>query len=210
MIVLGLTGGVGMGKSTVGDLLRQRGVPVVDTDALAREVVEPGQPAWEEIRRVFGDAVLDAQGRLRREEVARRVFASEPLRRQLEAITHPRIRARWHAQLAQWRAQGQRLAVVVIPLLFEVQAETEVDAVLCVACSAATQRERLRARGWTDQQIEERLRAQWPVERKLARARFVVWTEGGLEVTAAQVDRILSSLRSSCSVVSGGSPGAVT
>jgi dephospho-CoA kinase len=194
MRVLGVTGGVGMGKSTVADLLRQRDVPGVDTDALAREVVTPGQPALEEIRRAFGADVLDAQGQLRRGEVARRVFAHETLRRQLEAITHPRIRARWHAQVAQWRAEGRPLAVIVIPLLFEVKAEEELDTVLCVACSAATQRQRLRARGWSDEQIAQRLRAQWPVEKKMSRAHFVVWTEGGLDTTAWQIDRILKSI----------------
>jgi len=197
MNLIGLTGGVGMGKSTAADLLRQRGVPVVDTDVLAREVVEPGQPALDEIRRLLGDEVIDEQGCLRRDEVARQVFANETLRGQLEAITHPRIRERWLAQADQWRREGHSRCVVVVPLLFEVKAESEFDTVICVACSAATQRQRLLGRGWSTEQVEQRIRAQWPVEQKIARAHFVIWTEGGMAVHAAQLDRILKTLEGS-------------
>lgn len=186
----GLTGGVGMGKSAAAQLLRDRGVPVADTDLLARQVVEPGQPALAEIQRVFGAEVIGPDGRLRREEMARRVFADPAARQQLEALTHPRIRERWRAQVAAWRAEGKPLAVVAIPLLFETGAEAEFDAVVCVACTAQTQRQRLRARGWTAEQIQQRLAAQWPVERKLALSDYVLWSEGGLEVLAAQLERI--------------------
>lgn len=194
MILLGLTGGLGMGKSTVADLLAARGWPVADADVLARQVVEPGQPALEQIVRVFGPDVLDAQGRLRRDEVARRVFVDESLRRRLEAITHPRIRALWRAQAEQWRRQQRPGGVLVIPLLFEVGAEAEVDVVVCVACSAQTQWRRLQARGWSDQEIVQRLAAQLPIEQKLARADVVIWTEGDRELTARQLDRLLARL----------------
>ena len=106
-----------MGKSAVAQLLERRGVPVVDTDLLARKVVEPGQPALVAIQEMFGAAVIGPDGALRRDELARRVFASDISRRQLEAILHPRIRALWQAQVDQWRADGVRLGVVVIPLL---------------------------------------------------------------------------------------------
>jgi dephospho-CoA kinase len=192
--LLGLTGGVGMGKSASSDLLRQRGVAVVDTDLLAREVVEPGQPALGEIEQVFGPEVLDSDGRLRREELARRVFAAPDSRRRLEGILHPRIRCLWQVQVQTWRAEARPLAVVVIPLLFETNAEKEFDATLCVACCNATQRQRLLARGWDGEQIQQRISAQWPVGEKMAHADFVVWTEAGLDVHAAQLDRILHSL----------------
>jgi|YelNatPaOPRAMG01_1025707.scaffolds.fasta_scaffold21785_3 dephospho-CoA kinase len=194
MIVLGLTGGIGMGKSTVAELLAQRGWPVVDADVLARQVVEPGQPALEEIVRLFGREILDAQGRLRREEVARRVFADASLRRRLEAITHPRIRALWQQAVAQWRRQQRPGGVLVIPLLFEVGAQSEVDVVICVACTAETQRRRLLARGWSEREIAQRLAAQMPIEQKLARADYVIWTEGELDLTARQLDCILARL----------------
>lgn len=194
MKLLGLTGGVGMGKSTAAALLRARGLPVVDTDELARELVEPGQPALAEIRAAFGPEVFDSQGCLRRDALARIVFADETRRRELERILHPRIREAWRAQVAAWRAAGRPGAVVVIPLLFETGVAGEFDATVCVACTAASQRERLLARGWSEEEIARRLAAQWPVERKLAEADFVVWTEGGLDLTAAQLDRILRQL----------------
>jgi dephospho-CoA kinase len=191
MNVLGLTGGVGMGKSTSAQLLRDRGVRVVDTDDLARRVVEPGQPALAEVVAAFGHGIVGPNGQLRRDELARRVFADPPARRRLEAILHPRIRTLWRAEVETWRAEGCPLAVVVIPLLFETQAEAELDTTVCVACSVSSQQQRLLARGWSPEQIEQRNHAQWPIEQKIARADYLVWTEAGLEVHAAQLERIL-------------------
>ncbi len=192
--VFGLTGGVGMGKSTVAQLLERRGIPVVDTDVLARKVVEPGQPALKEIQEMFGAAVIGADGGLRRDELARRVFASDMSRKQLEAILHPRIRALWQAQVEQWRKDGVRFGVVVIPLLFETNAARHFDKVMCVACSPASQQQRLTARGWSAEQAQQRIASQWPSEKKLAQADYVIWTEGSPEVTMAQVDKILSQV----------------
>ena len=188
--ILGLTGGIGMGKSTAADRLRQRGVPVVDTDLIARAVVEPGQPALEAIALTFGKEMIGPEGRLRREELARRVFADADARHQLEAIMHPRIRAIWQAQVEAWRGK-QGFGVVVIPLLFETNAAAQFDATICVACSAATQRRRLEARGWSAGQIEQRIQAQWPIDKKISLADYVVWTEGSLEVCAEQLERIV-------------------
>jgi dephospho-CoA kinase len=191
MKVLGLTGGIGMGKSAAARILRERGVPVVDTDDLARQVVEPGQPALAEVVVVFGSYMVGPDGRLRRNEMARLIFSDANARQRLEEILHPPIRALWRAQVEACRAEGKTLAVVVIPLLFETKAEAELDATICVACSVATQAQRLQARGWTAEQIDQRNRAQLPVEQKIARADYVVWTEGELSVHAAQIDRIL-------------------
>jgi dephospho-CoA kinase len=194
MKVLGLTGGVGMGKTGSAQLLRARGVPVVDTDDLARQVVEPGQPALAEVRNAFGPDLIGSDGQLRREELARLVFADVAARKRLEDILHPRIRALWRAQMEAWRKEGRPLAVVVIPLLFETGAETELDATICIACSAPTQQQRLLARGWLLKEIEQRLRAQWPTDVKVARSDYVVWTEGSLDVHGEQLDRILKFL----------------
>ena len=192
MKLFGLTGGIGMGKSAAAEILTRRGVGLVDTDALARAVVEPGQTALREIQGAFGDAVITADGRLHREALAGIVFADTAARLKLEAITHPRIRELWHEQIAQWRTQQIPIACVVIPLLFETNAETEFDATICVACSAATQRERLRERGWTAEQTGQRIAAQWPVEKKMAKASLVVWNEGSREILAAQLEAILA------------------
>jgi dephospho-CoA kinase len=190
----GLTGGIGMGKSAAEALLAERGVPVIDTDLLARQIVEPGQPALAEIQRVFGGGIIAPDGRLNREELAARVFADAVARRRLEEILHPRIRQLWHAQLETWRTEQRPLAVVIVPLLFETGAQADFDKVLCIGCSAATQRERLLARGWTPQQIQQRNAAQWSIAQKMARADYAIWNDAGLDVLAEQLDRVLRVL----------------
>ena len=187
MKLLGLTGGVGMGKSTAAGFLLQSGARVVDTDELARELVQSGQPALAEIHNEFGGEVFLPDGSLNRVALAEKVFADEAARKKLEAILHPRIHERWSAQVAAWRKENVPLAVVVIPLLFETQAEAAFDKIICVACSPSSQHERLRARGWVDDQIRRRIAAQLPVEQKLARSHFVVWTEGIIEAHRLQI-----------------------
>src|SRR5262249_54129238 len=152
------------------------------TDLLAREVVEPGRPALQEIVRAFGSQLVGTDGRLRRDELARIVFSDPAARQKLEDITHPRIRELWQAQVDSWRERQAASAIVILPLLFETGAETRMDATICVACSADTQRRRLLERGWTAEQIEQRVSAQWPIEKKIAVANYVVWSEGGLDV----------------------------
>jgi dephospho-CoA kinase len=194
MKVCGLTGGVGMGKSTTARFFRERGAQVVDTDELARQLVQPGQPALTEIQAEFGKKVIAPDGRLRRDELAEIIFADAAARKKLETILHPRIRERWLAQVEIWRKENRALAVVVIPLLFETRAESHFDKIICVACSAPTQRQRLLSRGWTPEQIEQRLAAQWPVEQKISRADFVVWTDGALDAHAQQLEQIFVKL----------------
>ncbi len=195
MKVIGLTGGVGTGKSTCAAFLRARSLPVVDTDDLARQFVEPGQEALAEVAATFGSAILDSQGRLKRRELARRVFNDAEARRRLEAILHPRIREAWWSRMSIWQREGRPVGVVVIPLLFETGAEAEVDVVLCVACSAATQLKRLVARGWSAEETTRRIAAQLPLETKMARADFVIWNEAGLDVHQRQLELILGSIR---------------
>ena len=194
MKVCGLTGGVGMGKSTTAQLLRQHGAQVVDTDELARQFVQPGQPALVEIQTVFGKGMVAPDGQLRRDELAQLVFTDPAARKKLEAILHPRIRERWLVQIESWRKENCVLAVVVIPLLFETGAESHFDKIICAACSAPTQRQRLLSRGWTPEQIRQRLAAQWPVEQKIARSDFVVWTDGSLDVLAQQIALVLPKI----------------
>jgi dephospho-CoA kinase len=186
----GLTGGIGMGKSTCAELLRQRGVHVVDTDDLARELVHPGQPALGEITTAFGTSFLDGSGQLRRSALAELVFVDPAARARLESILHPKITAAWIAHLAAWRGQGITMAVVVIPLLFETGAESHFTATVCVACSPGTQQSRLRARGWSEAEIRRRSAAQLGVEEKMTRAGHVLWSEGGLAALGEQAGRV--------------------
>jgi dephospho-CoA kinase len=194
MKVCGLTGGVGMGKSTAAGFLRARGAQIADTDEIAHQLVRPGQPALAAIHAAFGKTVVGPSGELKRAELARIVFADAGARNQLESILHPPIREQWLAQIENWKCEDHPLAVVIIPLLFETRAESHFDKIICAACSAAAQRERLLARGWTPGQIGQRIAAQMPVEQKIARADFVIWTEGTPAVHSRQVIDLLARI----------------
>lgn len=183
-----------MGKSTAAEFLRARDAQIADTDKIARQLVQPGKPALVEIQSAFGKEMISSDGQLRRAELARIVFADAAARKKLEEILHPRIRGHWLAQIENWKKENCALAVVVIPLLFETRAESRFDKIICVACSASAQRERLLTRGWNLEQIRQRIAAQVPVEQKIARADFVIWTDGALEIHAQQIDRILARL----------------
>jgi dephospho-CoA kinase len=123
------------------------------------------------------------------------VFADDAARRRLEGILHPRIRALWLEQAERWRDEQRFAGVVVIPLLFETGVMERFDEIICVACSASSQRQRLIARGWDEVQIQQRLAAQWPVEKKLDGADFVIWTESKLSTHVEQISCVLQSLR---------------
>jgi dephospho-CoA kinase len=194
MKLCGLTGGVGMGKSTTANLLRKRQIPLVDTDELARELVQPGQPALAEIQTAFGQSVISNDGQLRRDELAKIVFADTMARKKLEGILHPKIREGWLARVENWKKEKSALAFVIIPLLFETKAQPHFEKIICVACSGNSQRERLAARGWTSEQIRQRVAAQMPVEDKISRSDFVIWTEGDIANHSLQLDRILARL----------------
>jgi dephospho-CoA kinase len=181
-----------MGKTTAGELLRKLGVEVIDTDGIARRLVEPSQPALAEIRNRFGEDMLLPDGHLDRGKLARHVFAHPAARAELEAILHPRIHEVWRNETLAWRAAGRAFGAVIIPLLFETKAESFFDATICVACSPAAQAKRLAERGWEAAQCQQRLDAQWPTERKIHHSDFVVWTNTTLEIHAAQLRRLLS------------------
>jgi dephospho-CoA kinase len=183
-----------MGKSTAASFLGTHGAKIVDTDRLAHELVQPGQAALAEIQNTFGKEVISSGGVLRRDQLANIVFSDSAARKKLEAILHPRIREQWLAQIGQWRKENCPLAVVVIPLLFETEAESYFDKIICVACSDSSRFERLRARGWTPEQINGRIAAQMPVTEKIARGDFVIWTEGDLQNHSRQVDIILARI----------------
>jgi dephospho-CoA kinase len=185
-----------MGKSACASLLESFKIPVVDTDDLARRVVEPGQPALAEVRSLFGPEVIDEAGALKRDVLAQRVFSDPEARAELEKILHPRISELWHQQAALWRSQGNTIGVVVIPLLFETHAEREFTATVCLACSQKTQHQRLIGRGWSETEIAKRIGAQMPVAQKIAKSDFVIWTESTLELHSQQLERILRSFRS--------------
>lgn len=193
MKTFGITGGIGTGKSTAAKILRESGIAVVDTDDLARQIVEPGEPALLEIQYTFGHDLVGSDGQLKRDQLAALVFSNSEALAKLETILHPRIQSLWESQLKAWRVEGRAVAAVVIPLLFETKAESAFDSVLCLACSDTTQHARLASRGWSSDQIAQRIAAQLPVAEKMSRASHVVWTEGDVATTAKQLERIISS-----------------
>ncbi|MCS1408927.1 MAG: Dephospho-CoA kinase [Verrucomicrobia subdivision 3 bacterium] len=187
MSVIGITGGIGMGKSTVTDWLAETGMAVVDCDVIARELTAAGGDAIGEIVEAFGPTVLDADGALSRARMADIVFRNQECRERLEAILHPRIRIAWKARCRSYRSPGSGPVFVAIPLLYETGASEEFDLIACVACGAVEQRSRLRARGWSDEHIQRRLGAQWNIDRKMRLADIIVWTGCSLKMAKRQV-----------------------
>jgi dephospho-CoA kinase len=194
--LIGLTGGIASGKSTFAAVLRSRGVPVVDADAIARASVAPGSPGLAEIARTFGPDVIAPDGTLDRKRMGALVFADPRARRRLEAVTHPAVRRAVAEETARLAAQGHELAFYDTPLLFEVGLERTLDAVVVVWAPAEVQRARLAARdGLGPVEAEARLGAQLPIDEKAARADFVVENVGPPSDLGPKADRLLADLR---------------
>lgn len=182
---IGLTGGIASGKTTVADLFAARGVPVLDTDRIARDVVAPGTPGLREVVAAFGPGVLAADGSLDRRALRERVFANPAERRRLESLLHPRIRAELERRSA---AAGGPYQVLVIPLLVEGGGQTRVDRVLVVDCPEDVQLARLMARdGGTEAAARAILAAQASREERLAVADDVIVNDGPREALEAAV-----------------------
>src|SRR6188768_25694 len=185
--LVGLTGGIGTGKSTVAGLFAERGVPVMDADVLARDVVAPGQPAAADIA---------ADGHIDRKRLGAIVFSDPAARARLEAITHPRIQELSRARAAALAAAGHKFALYEASLLVESGRWRELDGLIVVTASPATQVARVvRRDGVSEDQARARLRAQLPQEDKLRLATHVIDNDGDLAATEAQVDRVLAALR---------------
>lgn len=194
--VFGLTGGIGSGKSTVARMLRERGVPVVDADELAREAVAPGSSGLAEVVAAFGRHVLDADGSLDRKKVAELVFSDLEARKRLNSITHPIVRRLSQERFAELDRRGVELAAYDVPLLFEVGLDAVLKPTVVVFSSEATQLGRVAARdGASEDATRARMAAQMPLEEKRRRADYVLENDGSLEELAAQVDALLPKLR---------------
>ncbi len=185
---IGLTGGIASGKSVVADMFAELGAPVIDTDAIAREVVVSGQPALDEIRARFGESVIDAAGNLDRAAMRGIIFADDDARADLEGILHPRIGAETRRQAD---AAGGLYQVIVVPLLTESALRHFVDRVLVVDCDEDTQIRRLLARdAETIDQARRILAAQADREGRLDIADDVIDNSGHLDETRAAVIRL--------------------
>lgn len=190
-----LTGGIATGKSVVRAEFERLGVPTVDADILAREAVAPGTPALAAILARFGTDVLDDHQALDRRKLGAIVFADEASRRDLEHIVHPAVQAAINAWLASAEREGHRLAIAVIPLVYETGRERDFDIVITTACAADEQLRRVMARdGLSEVQARQRIAAQLSTEEKVRRANYAIWTDGTMENTRRQVLETLEKL----------------
>jgi dephospho-CoA kinase len=192
--LVGLTGGIGSGKSTVAAMLRELGIPVIDADVIAREVVAPGLPAYRDIVRAW-TAVIASDGSIDRKQLAALVFADPESKSRLEAITHPRIRERIATEVAALAAAGHRLVVLEAALLVETGMHRELDGLVVVVASEATQVTRVMARdACTHEAALARVRAQMPLAEKVRVADQIVENDGSTAETRARVAAILPAL----------------
>ena len=197
MILVGLTGGVATGKSTVAKMFKQYGAVVIDADLLVRQVVEPGKPAWRKIVEAFGTAVLNPDRTLNRRELGAVVFRNRTKLRRLEHIIHPRV-AREQARLTKEAAQKNPQAVVIydVPLLFEATIDKRVDRTIVVTADQGTQIARLKKRnGLSRAEAIRRIRSQMSLAKKIQRADHVLNGTCSRPSLRRQVARLLKSLR---------------
>jgi dephospho-CoA kinase len=189
--IIGLTGGIASGKSSVAALLERLGAPVIDADQLAREVVEPGESALAQIAESFGQQVLNPDGTLNRAALGEVVFADPAKRRLLESITHPAIRQRAEEKLARLKAAGAKTAFYVAPLLIEAGITSRVHEVWVVYLDHETQLARLMARdGLSREGALARIASQMPMEEKRRLGRVVIDNRGSREELEAEVLRL--------------------
>ncbi len=202
-MILGVTGGIASGKSTVSEALGRLGAAVVSADDLAREVVRPGSPVLERLKERFGREILLPEGALDRRALAGIVFADPRARADLNAIVHPAVAALALRRLTEAASSGAPLVVYEAPLLFEAGAQERVDAVLVVTVDEPVQIKRLMARdGFTEEEARSRIAAQIPQAEKAARADYVIDNSGSPEGTLERVRELFRELTG----VSGGDP----
>lgn len=191
MRVIGLTGGIASGKSTVARLLERLGARVIDADQLARESVQPGQPAYEEIVREFGSAILAPDGTINRKALGAIVFADPEARRRLESVTHPAIGRLAEEYLARFRAAGEKVVFYMAPLLIEAGVTSRVGEIWVVYADQETQVRRVMARDSVSRdEALQRLAAQMPMDEKVRFGRVVIDNAGTLEELERQVSEV--------------------
>lgn len=195
MVILGLTGGIGSGKSTVASILKDLGAEIIDLDEVARLVVLPGEPAYEAVVDHFGREILKPDGQIDRARLGQVVFGNPGLLQQLNEITHPAIRRKVdeimeHKRQEERRSGRERVVVMDVPLLFEVGTRAGMDEVWVVTASTETRIRRLKARGGiTREEALRRIESQMPLDEKARLADVVIYNDGSLEETRNQVQR---------------------
>lgn len=194
--IIGLTGGIASGKSTVSALLRQAGIPVIDADQVARQVQRPGSVALDKLAAAFGPAIIAPDGSLNRQQLGQRVFDDPAARQELDRIVQPLIKDTIWQAVDNLRRQGVANVVLDVPLLFEAGYDTDCDLVVVVRVSPATELRRLMARnGYSRAASQARIAAQLPLNVKVAKADVVIDNDGSREETRRQVAQLVEDLR---------------
>jgi len=195
---MGLTGGIASGKSTVAAMLRELGFQVLEADLVAHQLMEPGQPAHDEILREFGAELADAKGRIDRAMLAGIVFTDPTKLAKLNRIIHPRVEEITFRQFAEWEKDGVRdAAFVAAALLVEAGFAAKLDGLVVTFCRQEQQLDRLLARGMSEVEARRRIAAQMPMEEKLKHATERIDCSGSIQETQAQVEALAKRLRSS-------------
>lgn len=195
MKLIGLTGGIASGKSTVATILKQLGATVINADELSREVVQPGNEAWKEIVGTFGADILQSDQTLDRKKLRTMVFNSPEARKKLEAIIHPKVRALAEERIRELAAAGRSIIVYEVPLLFEGQLHLWLRPVILVASDINTQKQRLRDRDHlTDTEAQQHIDAQMSLDEKRKLADYVIENNGSLDDLEHQVKSVLEMI----------------
>ncbi|KAG0719984.1 Dephospho-CoA kinase domain-containing protein [Chionoecetes opilio] len=199
MFVVGVSGGIATGKSTVTAIMKEMGVPLVDADVIARQIVEPGRRAWTKIKTAFGEEVFLESGEINREALGKMVFSDAEKRKIINKITHPEIYREIQWQVLRQFLRGEQFVVLDLPLLFENEKfASYLYKTIVVACEDEIQLDRLMARnGYTQKEAIARIETQMPLEQKCKMASFVVENSGSQAATRVQVEGIVKYLRSS-------------
>ena len=198
MLRLGLTGGIASGKSVVAAMLREMGFAVLDADSLAHQLIEPGQPAYNEVLQEFGQPVVSPDGHIDRAKLSAIVFADRVRLDRLNAIVHPRVAEVVFRQFEEWQRDGTRdAAFVEAALLIESGMHKKLDGLVVAWCAPEQQLQRLLARGLSDAEARRRIAAQLPAEEKLRLATEKINCSGSIEETRRQVEALAAKLRRS-------------
>jgi dephospho-CoA kinase len=198
MLIVGLTGGVASGKTTVSQVLKEEGAYIIDADQMARELVRPHTPAWKELVRAFGKGILRKDGSIHRKKLAAIVFGDSRQRRLLNRILHPRIRKEMERRTKEiGRKDPEAVVVVDAPLLVELGEHRKMDRVIVVTSTQTQQLERLKKRDGISREAAGKIfSSQMPIEEKAKVAHFVIRNEGSLQETRRKTREVFQALKS--------------
>ncbi|XP_016939609.3 dephospho-CoA kinase [Drosophila suzukii] len=199
MFIVAVTGGIATGKSTVSKVFERQGIPVIDADKIAREIVEPGQPCWKQIREVFGDEVLLPSKEINRAVLGKMIFEDKELRGKLNKITHPTIHRKIFWQVCKLLVTGHAWIVLDLPLLFETGVLMDfIHKIVCVSCDSDKQLERLIARNeLSESEARHRVDSQMPLDKKCEKSHFVIDNNGSVEEAENSAMSIYNMMRDS-------------